>query len=276
MRHENNAARVILQEALEPGDGFRIEVVGRLVEQQDVGFRQQETRQSHAALFTARELRHVGIARWAAQRIEGLLDLRVEVPQVQRVDLILQRRHFVGGLFRIVRGDLVVPVEDGLLFRHAFHGIAEHVLGGIEFRLLRQISDLDAISGARFADEVVRDAGHDLEQRGFARTVQTHDADFCAGEEGERDVLQHLLAARIGLGQLVHVVDVLVGCGHRGRLVISKLRDVAGLLADWPGGHNVGAMGVWAQHRSPVILACRCPTAADRRPHQTFATPVKK
>jgi hypothetical protein len=49
----------------------------------------------------------------------------------------------------------------------------------------------------------------------------------------------------------VHVVDVLVGCGHRGRLVISKLRDVAGLLADWPGGHNVGAMGVWASIGHP-------------------------
>ena len=128
MRHEDHAARVLLQELLEPRDAFRIEMVGRLVEQQDVGLRQQQLGQRHAAPLAARELVDVGIARRAAQRVERLLDLRVEVPQVLRVDLVLQRRHLVGGLVGIVRRDLVEAIDDRLLLRDALHRIAKHVL----------------------------------------------------------------------------------------------------------------------------------------------------
>ena len=87
---EDHAARIVLEVALEPGDALGVEVVGRLVEQQDVGLGQQQLGQRHAALLAARQLRHVGVARRAAQRVERLLDLRVEVPQVLRVDLVLQ------------------------------------------------------------------------------------------------------------------------------------------------------------------------------------------
>ncbi len=224
MRHENDAAGVVLEEAFQPGDAFGVEVVGRLVEEQNVRLRQQQTRQRHAALFAAGELGHIGVARRAAQRIERLLDLGVEVPQVERIDLVLERRHFVGGLFGVIGGDFVVAIEDRLLFGDAFHRVAEHVLGRIEFGLLREVADLDAVGGAGFADEVVGDAGHDFQKRGFAGAVEADHADLGAGQEGERNVFQHLLAARVGLGQLVHVVDVLVGRGHRGRLVKSALR----------------------------------------------------
>ena len=56
--------------------------------------------------------------------------------------------------------------------------------------------------------------GHDLEQRRLARAVQADHADLGAGKERQRDVLQDLLAPRIGLGELVHVIDVL-GVRHR-------------------------------------------------------------
>ncbi len=128
MRHQDDAAGVLLQVALQPGDAFGVEVVGRLVEQQDVGLRQQQARQRHAALLAARQLGHGGVTRRTAQRVHRLLHLGVEVPQVLRVDLVLQRRHLVGRLVGIVRRDLVVAVEDRLLLGDALHGVAEHVL----------------------------------------------------------------------------------------------------------------------------------------------------
>ena len=155
MRHQDDAAGVLLEVALEPGDAFGVEMVGRLVEQQDVGLGQQQPGQRHAALLAARQLRHVGIARRAAQRVERLLDLRVEVPQVLRVDLVLQLRHLVGGLVGVVGGDLVVAVEHRLLLGHALHGVAEHVLVGIELRLLRQVADADAVGRPGLAEEVL-------------------------------------------------------------------------------------------------------------------------
>ena len=100
-------------------------------------------------------LRHVGIARRAAQGVERLLDLRVEVPQVLRLDLVLQLGHLVGGLVGVVGGELVVAVDQRLLLRHALHGVAEHVLGGVELRLLRQVADAHAVRRPGLADEVL-------------------------------------------------------------------------------------------------------------------------
>ena len=210
----DHGAGIVAQMMLEPGHAFRVEMVGRLVEQQDVGLGEQQLAQRHAALLAAGQRLDRGIARRAAERVHGLLHLRVEVPQPLGVDLVLERRHLVGGLVGIVDGELVVAVELRLLLGHAFHDVAGHVLGLVEARLLRQIADADAVGGPGLAHELGLLARHDAEQRRLAGAVQAHHADLGAGQEGERDVLQHLLAARIGLGQLVHDIDVL-GAGHR-------------------------------------------------------------
>ena len=53
VRDGNYCAFVFLQMLFEPADALGVEVVGRLVEQQDVGLRQQEAGKGDAALFTA-------------------------------------------------------------------------------------------------------------------------------------------------------------------------------------------------------------------------------
>ena len=53
MRDAHNRAREAQQELLKPIDGFRIEMVGWLVEQQHVGLGQQQAAQRDAALLTA-------------------------------------------------------------------------------------------------------------------------------------------------------------------------------------------------------------------------------
>jgi hypothetical protein len=155
---------VFLEVALQPGDAFGVEMVGRFVEQQNVGLGEQQLGQCNAALFTTRELRHVRIAGRAAQRVHRLFNLRVEIPQVGRVDFVLQLGHLVGRLVRVVGGDLVVAIDDRLFLCHAFHGVAEHVLGGIELRLLFEIADANTVSRFGFAEEIVDRAGHDLQQ----------------------------------------------------------------------------------------------------------------
>ena len=187
----------------------------------------------HAPLLAARQLRHVRVARRAAQRVERLLHLRVEIPQALRLDLVLQLGHLVGGLVGVVGGDLVVAVDQRLLLRHALHGVAEHVLGGIELRLLGQVADADAVRRPGLADEVLDLAGHDLEQGRLAGAVQPDHADLGAGKERQRDVLQDLLAPRIGLGELVHVIDVL-GVRHRRLLGCERMGVGAPCSADRP------------------------------------------
>ena len=55
MRDDHRAAGVVGQELLEPADGQDVEVVGRLVEQQDVDAADQDLRQQHPQLEPARQ-----------------------------------------------------------------------------------------------------------------------------------------------------------------------------------------------------------------------------
>ena len=57
-----SAERVRVELALQPFDGRQVEMVGRLVEQQDVGLGRQHARQRGAARLAARELRRVLVA----------------------------------------------------------------------------------------------------------------------------------------------------------------------------------------------------------------------
>ena len=48
----DDGALVVVQEALQPGHGFRIQVVGRLVQQQHVRLFQQQAAQGYPAALT--------------------------------------------------------------------------------------------------------------------------------------------------------------------------------------------------------------------------------
>ena len=213
MGDDEDRAGIVAQVAFEPVDRLGVEMVGRLVEQQQLGLFEQQPAQRDAAALAARELGHVGVVGRAAERVHRLFDLAVEIPQTLGLDLVLQPRHLVGGLVGIVHGEFVVAVEHVLLGLDAEHHVAAHVERGIERRLLRQIADARAFGDEAFANEFGVDAGHDAHQRRLARAVDAEHADLGFGIEGEIDVLQHLLAAGIGLGQTPHVIDELAR-GH--------------------------------------------------------------
>ena len=88
--------------------------------------------------------------------------------------------------------------------------IAGDIHAGVELRLLRKITDLDAVGRPGLAVELGIEPGHDLQQCRLAGAVQAEDADLGARKEGQADVLQHFLAAGPGFGQAVHHIDVLV------------------------------------------------------------------
>ena len=112
MGDDQDRARIVAQMAFEPVDRLGVEMVRRLVEQQQVGLLQQQPAERDASAFAARELRHIGIVRRAAERIHRLIDLAVEVPEILGLDLVLQPRHLVGGLVGVVHGEIVVAVEE--------------------------------------------------------------------------------------------------------------------------------------------------------------------
>ena len=90
-----DGARVLREVLLEPQHALGVEVVGGLVEQEQVGLLEQQLAQRDAAPLTTGEVGDGGVGRRAAQGVHRLLELGVEVPGVGVVDLLLQRAHLV-------------------------------------------------------------------------------------------------------------------------------------------------------------------------------------
>ena len=124
MGDDEDRAGIVAQMAFEPVDRLGVEMVGRLVEQQQFRLFEQQPAERDAAPLAARKLGHVGIVRRAAERVHRLLDLAVEIPEALGLDLVLQPRHLVRRLVGIVHREFVVAVEDRLLVPDAEHGVA--------------------------------------------------------------------------------------------------------------------------------------------------------
>ena len=216
MGDRHDGAGVLLQELLEPVDALGVEVVRRLVEQQQVGAAEQQAAQGDAAALTARQRRHVGVVGRAAQGVHGDLDVALEAPRVGRGDLVLELG-LLGADLVVVgvglgphRHDLVVAVDDRLHRGDAVHDVALDVLGRVELRLLGEVAGREPGREAGRPAEAVVEAGHDLEQARLAGPVGPDDPDLGARVERDRDVLQHRAIGRVEAGQLVAGVDELV------------------------------------------------------------------
>ncbi len=206
---DQDRAGIVAQMPFQPVHQLGVEMVGRLVEQQQIGLVEQQPAQRDAAALAAGELGDVGVVGRAAQRVHRQIDLGVELPQVLGIDLVLELGHLLGGFVRVVGGDLVVAVEQRLLGGDALHDVLAHRELGIELRLLLEIADARALGDPALADEFLVDAGHDAQQRRLARAVDAEHADLGVRIERQMDVFEHLAVARIGLGQTLHVIDEL-------------------------------------------------------------------
>ena len=148
---DQDRAGIVAQVALEPVHRLGVEMVGRFVEQQQFGLFEQQLAQRDAALLAAGEPIDRPVVGRAAERVHRLLDLAVEVPQVLRLDLVLQAGHLVRRLLGIVHREVVVAVEDVLLGLDAEHDVFSHVERGLQGRLLRQVADTGAVGDETLA-----------------------------------------------------------------------------------------------------------------------------
>ena len=229
MGHGDDGALVLLQMMLEPGNGFGVEMVRGLVEQQDVRLLEQQPAERHAALLAAGEELHARVARRAAQRVHGHLEPAVQLPGVQVVELLLHLALALDQLVHLVVGhgigealvDLVVLVQKVDRLLHALLHHLAHGLGRVELRLLLEEADGVARREDRLAHELLVHAGHDPEQRALARSVQAEHADLGAVEIGKIDVLQHrflvveLAYSHHGVDDFVRFWPYLVGTSEQ-------------------------------------------------------------
>ena len=152
VRDGDDRARITLQVMLEPGDRLGIEMVGRLVEQKNVGLLQKQPAQGDAAPFAAGQNLHRRVRRRAAQRIHRHLQPRIEIPGVLMVELFLhfalaleQLVHFVvGHLFAKLGVDLFKLFQQIDSFLHGFFDDFAHGARVVDQRFLFEITDGDS------------------------------------------------------------------------------------------------------------------------------------
>ena len=203
--------RVVLEVTLEPTHRESVEVVGGLVEEQDVGLLDEQSAQRDPAALAAREHVDDGVRRRTAQRVHGELEPRVELPGAHGLDLVLDLGLTVEDLGHLVVvhglgetiGKLVVLGEQGGGLGGAFLDDLEHGLARLERGLL--LEHPDGVTGRAHDLSVGGLLGprHDPEQGRLPRAVQTQDADLGAVEKAQRNVPQHGLLA-VGLRDLDH------------------------------------------------------------------------
>ena len=222
MGDHDGHALVFLQVVFQPLHAFGVEMVGRLIQQQNIGLFEEQLAQRNAALFPARQLVDGGLARRATQRVHGNFKLIVERPAIDCVNLLLKSAHFLHQLVEVgivlgvrhLGGDRVEAVHHRRNRAHAIHDVAAHILGRVELRLLRQIADGDAFAGPGLADELLVDTGDDLHQRRLAGAVRPDDGDLGARQKAESNILERRLGgAGVGLRQTLHHIGVLIGHG---------------------------------------------------------------
>ncbi|CAL9518780.1 hypothetical protein SUDANB114_03767 [Nocardiopsis dassonvillei] len=232
----DDGARVLGQVLLQPVHTLGVEVVGGLVEQQQVGLLQQELAQGHAALLATGELGDGGVAGRATQRVHRLLQLAVQVPGAPVVELLLELAHLLEQVVGVVRrhllGDLVEAGQHRLGLGDAVLDVLQDGLVRVEVGFLREQSDGETGHEPRLAVGRLLDAGHDLQKRRLTRTVGAHDADLGSGQERPRNVVQDDFVA-VRLAHVVHGVDVL---RHE-----SKPRVSRPMPPPWPGPAGAGS-----------------------------------
>ena len=240
MRDGDDRARVVLEEALEPGDRLGVEVVGRLVEQQQVRRLQQQPAQRDAAALAARELGDVGVRRRQPQRVHRELELRVEIPGVAR------RRSCPGSATarrgpcpsrratdprRASRSPRRSASSSALVAATPSSTLPSTVLAGSSCgSCCRKPTEMPSAGNASPMKLLIL-AGHDLQQRALAGAVQAEHADLGAEENDSQMSSSTLVSGRMNLPETLHRVDELrhsqmLNCRSEFRLQNCRLASI--------------------------------------------------
>ena len=203
-RHQERAGP-LLQERLEPDDRFDVEMVGRLVHQQDVGLAEQHARHRDAHLPAARERADVAVDPLVveAETVQNLAGPALERVAAQVVVFLLdlaearQDPIHVVGARRI--GHRVLQLLELVVQRAeppaARDRLVEHRPAGHFLDVLTEVADRRPPRHRHFAVVRLLLADDHPEDRRLARAVRPDEADFVAGIQLEGRVDEEHLPA---------------------------------------------------------------------------------
>ena len=195
VRDGDDGAGVVREEALEPRDRLGVEVVRRLVEQQQVGRGEQQPAERDAPPLAAGERRRrrgrrrAGAARPSRGRAARRGSRRRggrSAPAPSPCSASSASKSASGSAnaaeISLKRSSRSRSGADAVL------DVAAHVLGRVELGLLLRAGRRSRPAASSPRPRGLLDAGHDPQQRRLAGAVRPEHADLRAGQERERDV----------------------------------------------------------------------------------------
>ena len=169
VRDDDQRAAVAFQIALQPLEHADVQMVRRLVQQQDIRFLQQQGSHGQARAFSAGE------------RADRLVEI-----------VVRERQAAQDAAQALVVGISVALFKRGfLLVRRGFRDLFSHGASVWEVIPLLQIAEACAALEVQFTAVGGQFACKDAHQRALARAVRADDADAVARVHVERDVFQH-------------------------------------------------------------------------------------
>ncbi len=235
VRNENESIGISGQVLLKPVTGFEIEMIGRLVEQQQIGLLQQEFRESDAHLPAAGKFfgRSRPVVAVEAKSGEDLTNLRFERVAVAGDEFVFELLITVGDVgvfgarvveFRHASGERLHFFLDGVEFGKHRHALGKNGTAGHREAVLRKVSRGNAL-GARDGAVVERlAAGKNLHDGGFASTVRSDQTDARFRRDQPVGVLEQKLVAVAlpGAGKLDHGVSLFKYSGRELAAAVSS------------------------------------------------------
>ncbi|MCY1277747.1 hypothetical protein D9M70_264550 [compost metagenome] len=204
MGDEQHGAVEAQQGFFQPGDGADVQVVGRLVEQQQVGLGHQGLGQQHAATPAAGQLGE-GLVRRQLQAAQGAVHQLLQAPAIASLEFLLDAGQLGQvGIGLDVLAEMVELGQQRADLRQPFGHHVEHgaIVGARQF--LRQFADLQRRRTPDLAVVGELVALDQAQQAGLAGAVAADDA--------------HPLAAGDLPGHLIQQRHGAVGEGYVGEL----------------------------------------------------------
>ena len=203
---------------LQPVAGFQIQVIGRLVEQQQVRLFEQQLGERDAHLPAAGKFLGALVPffmRKAQARQHGS-HLRFNGVAIAVTELTVQVMETVGHLRVLGPGGIQFAHLVRELFHLHFHllqrgehrhALGEHAAAGEREAVLRQVAGADAARDAELAVVERFHARQHFEQRGFAAAVRAHQAGTVLGRDHPVEIFKQQLGAEAfaGAGELDHL-----------------------------------------------------------------------
>ena len=195
VRDDDQARLQRTAELLELLEAGKVEVVGRLVEQEDVVARQQHRGERGPGRLAARQRRGFSseVDR-QAEVVAHLPDAYVEIGATQAEPALQGRAVVIVGAGGALGEGLGRPVERGLCRGHAGPALEERRerLAGPAIRFLREQADIRGRGGQRHGATVGHEQpGEGRQQGGLAGPVRADDPEPGLGADRQRHLRQH-------------------------------------------------------------------------------------